>query len=73
MLSRGIVGDKAGVLKIASPIYKQSFNLETGACLDDASVALSTYPVRLREGRIEVMVAMLEQGPGPSAASAEFE
>jgi nitrite reductase (NADH) small subunit len=54
VIARGIVGDRAGRPKIASPIYKQSFDLETGACLDDASVTLPTYPVRIRDGRVEV-------------------
>jgi nitrite reductase (NADH) small subunit len=55
VLARGIVGDRAGRPKIASPIYKQSFDLETGACLDDADVTLPTYPVRVRDdGRVEV-------------------
>src|SRR4051812_46177666 len=38
VLARGIVGDRAGVPKIASPIYKQSFDLQTGQCLDDGAV-----------------------------------
>lgn len=54
VLSRGIVGDRAGVPKIASPIYKQSFDLRTGQCLDDPSVAVPVWAVRVREGRVEV-------------------
>ncbi|MES1204398.1 MAG: nitrite reductase small subunit NirD [Pseudomonadota bacterium] len=54
VIARGIVGDRAGCPKIASPIYKQSFDLETGVCLDDPTVALRTYPVRVRNGRVEV-------------------
>jgi nitrite reductase (NADH) small subunit len=65
VIARGIVGDRAGRPKIASPIYKQSFDLETGACLDDPSVALATYPVRVREGRVVVLV------PAAAAAGAE--
>ncbi len=54
VLARGIVGDAAGRSKIASPIYKQSFDLETGICLDDPSVGLPIYPVRVRDGRVEI-------------------
>jgi nitrite reductase (NADH) small subunit len=54
VLSRGIVGDKAGVPKIASPIYKQSFDLRTGVCLDDPSVSIPVYNVRVRDGRVEI-------------------
>ena len=54
VIARGIVGDRDGRPKIASPIYKQSFDLETGACLDDPAVRLPVYPVRVRHGRVEV-------------------
>jgi nitrite reductase (NADH) small subunit len=56
VIARGIVGDKGGVLKIASPVFKQNFSLETGECLDDPSVRLATYPVRVVAGRIQVAV-----------------
>ena len=61
VIARGIVGDRAGRPKIASPIYKQNFDLETGVCLDDPNVVLATYPARVRGGRIEVAL-------GPDAA-----
>ena len=56
VLARGIVGDKGGVPKIASPIYKQSFDLRTGRCFDDPAVTVPTYPARVRAGRVEVAV-----------------
>jgi nitrite reductase (NADH) small subunit len=54
VIARGIVGDRGGRPKIASPIFKQNFDLRTGACMDDETVVLPTYPVRVRAGRIEV-------------------
>jgi nitrite reductase (NADH) small subunit len=54
VIARGIVGDKAGRPKIASPIYKQNFDLRTGSCMDDETVTLPTYAVRVRAGRVEV-------------------
>ena len=54
VMSRGIVGDRAGVPKVASPMYKQSFDLRTGRCLDDDTVALTTYPVRVVDDRVQV-------------------
>jgi len=63
VLSRGIVGDAGGVPKIASPMFKQSFDLRTGVCLDDASVQLPTWPVRVRGGRVEILLqAFVPQG-----------
>lgn len=56
VLARGIVGDRGGIPKVASPIYKQNFDLASGRCLDDPSVALPVYPVRVRGGRVEVGV-----------------
>ena len=56
VMSRGIVGSRGDVAKVASPMYKQSFDLRTGLCLDDASVSLAVYPVRARNGRVEVAV-----------------
>lgn len=56
VLSRGIVGDRKGILKVASPIYKQNFNLLTGQCLDDETVSIPTYQVRVVEGRVQVSV-----------------
>lgn len=54
VLSRGIVGDRGGVLKVASPLHKQSFALETGECLDDPSVAVPVYRARVIRGMVEV-------------------
>ncbi|HEX6239750.1 MAG TPA: nitrite reductase small subunit NirD [Polyangiales bacterium] len=54
VLSRGLVGDRGGRIKVASPIFKQSFALDTGECLDDASVSVPTYDVRLSNGIVEV-------------------
>lgn len=56
VLSRGLVGDLKGQLVVASPIYKQHFNLETGACLEDEAVTLDTYAVREVDGKVEVGV-----------------
>jgi nitrite reductase (NADH) small subunit len=64
VLSRGIVGDRKGVPKIASPVYKQSFDLRTGVCLDDPTVKVRTYEVRVREGAIELL---LPAGEGEGA------
>ena len=54
VLARGIVGDKHGVLKVASPIYKHSFDLQTGQCLDQPTVTLPTYPVDITDGAVRI-------------------
>ncbi len=55
VMSRGIVGDLGGKPVVASPLYKQHFDLETGACLEDESEAVKTYETRVNDdGKIEV-------------------
>ena len=54
VLSRGIVGSRGDVPKVASPMYKQSFDLRTGECLDDPTVRVDVFDVRCVEGRIEL-------------------
>lgn len=55
VISRGIVGDKGGVPKITSPIYKQGFDLRTGQCLEDPAVKIPTYQVRVVNGSVELL------------------
>ncbi|MGQ0837653.1 nitrite reductase small subunit NirD [Actinokineospora sp.] len=52
VLSRGIVGDLAGIPVVASPMHKQHFDLRTGVCLDDPAVSVATYPVRVVDATI---------------------
>jgi nitrite reductase (NADH) small subunit len=54
VLSRGLVGDRKGTLKIASPIYKQNFCLKTGECLDDPAVQIPTYLVRVSGTEVQI-------------------
>ncbi|MEL6815785.1 MAG: nitrite reductase small subunit NirD [Cyanobacteria bacterium J06598_3] len=54
VMSRGIVGDRKGVLKVASPIYKQNFNLQTGVCLDDETVTLPVYSAQVVDGQVQI-------------------
>lgn len=64
VLSRGIVGDRAGEPKIASPVFKQTFNLRTGVCYEDPGVRLHVYRVRRRTGLVEVSsVPVAATGP----------
>ncbi len=54
VLSRGVVGSRGDRLKVASPVYKQSFDLRTGTCLDDPEVSVRTFAVRVVEGMVQV-------------------
>jgi nitrite reductase (NADH) small subunit len=63
VLSRGIIGDRAGEPKVASPIYKHTFNLRTGVCYEDPDVRLDVYRVRRRRGMVEVSSAPADTNP----------
>ena len=54
VMARGLVGTRGDVPTVASPIYKQVFDLRTGQCLDDDSVVLGSWPVRVVDGIVEV-------------------
>ena len=54
VLSRGIVGTRGDIPFVASPMHKQAFDLRTGQCLDDATVSVASYPVRMVDGIVQV-------------------
>lgn len=54
VLSRGLIGDIKGVPMVSSPIYKQHFSLETGVCLEDETISVEAYGVRIKADRVEV-------------------
>jgi nitrite reductase (NADH) small subunit len=56
VMSRGIVGTSGGMPTLASPMYKQVFDLRTGVCLTDEGVRIPTYPVACREGVVSIGV-----------------
>jgi nitrite reductase (NADH) small subunit len=54
VLSRGIVGSRGDIPKVSSPVFKQSFDLRTGECLDDPGVRIATYAVCVVGGRVHI-------------------
>jgi nitrite reductase (NADH) small subunit len=54
VMSRGIVGSRGDVQTVASPMFKQVFDLRTGVCLDDPSVSLPVYAVEVLDGQVMV-------------------
>ncbi|MBF4163239.1 nitrite reductase small subunit NirD [Nocardioides acrostichi] len=58
VLSRGIVGTRRRVEGdvgfVASPLLKQPYRLSDGVCLDDETLKVATYEVRVVGGSIEV-------------------
>jgi nitrite reductase (NADH) small subunit len=54
VMSRGLVGTKGGVPKVASPMYKQTFDLRTGVCFEKPEISIPVWGVRCVDGRVEV-------------------
>lgn len=54
VISRGIVGDRAGVPCVASPLYKQAFDLRTGVSLEGDGRELGRWAVRGEGGSVQV-------------------
>lgn len=54
VLSRGLVGNLGDRLVVASPIYKQHFDLRTGECLEAPEHSVPAYPARVYDGKVWV-------------------
>ncbi|MEU5843420.1 nitrite reductase small subunit NirD [Rhodococcus sp. NPDC047139] len=70
VISRGIVGDRAGEPTVASPLLKQVFSLDDGRCLDDPSVRLPVYGVRVWAGVVQIH-SLLPEGHRHDGAAGE--
>ena len=47
VLSRGIIGDQAGVPKVACPLHKKTFSLDSGTCLSGEDYQVRVFPVKV--------------------------
>ena len=54
VLARGLLGSDDGEPKVACPMHKKTFSLETGKGLSDPSFCVRTFPVEVREGELFV-------------------
>lgn len=54
VISRGIVGSLSEKIVVASPLYKQHFDLATGQCLEDEAVSVKTYQVRVEGNTVQL-------------------
>jgi nitrite reductase (NADH) small subunit len=56
VMSRGIVGTRAGRSVVTSPMHKQAYDLDTGVCLDLDRVTVPAFAARVRDGLVEVAI-----------------
>ena len=54
VLSRGIIGSLGDKLVVASPLYKQHFDLETGQCLEDPAVKVPAWLTRIQNHNVQI-------------------
>jgi len=54
VLSQGIVGDAEGTPKVACPLHKKQFSLESGEQLDGDELNILTFPVKVDGGKVLV-------------------
>lgn len=62
VMSRGLVGDRAGEPIVVSPLLKQAFSLVDGRCMDEPSVRLPVYDVRVWAGVVQVHSSLQADG-----------
>ncbi len=56
VLSRGIIGSLGESIVVASPLYKQHYDLRTGECLENPDKKVSVYPVRVNDDKVEIQI-----------------
>jgi nitrite reductase (NADH) small subunit len=56
VLARGIVGSLGDTVVVASPMYKQHFDLRAGRSIEDPDIAVETFPTRVAGGLVEIGV-----------------
>jgi nitrite reductase (NADH) small subunit len=54
VLSRGLVGSLGDRIVVASPLYKNHFDLRTGECLESPEHSVRAHAVRVEDGRVQV-------------------
>ena len=56
VLYRGLLGSVQDKKVIVSPLYKQRYCLGSGQCLDDDTVKLIVYPVRIEQNQVQLQL-----------------
>lgn len=57
VLSRGLVGNLGERLVVASPLYKNHYDLRSGDCLEAPELSVRAHRVRVHDGRVHVALS----------------
>jgi len=55
VLSRGLITETEDRYRIASPLLKQQFCLDTGVCEQDENISINTFESRIHKGCVQLM------------------
>jgi NAD(P)H-dependent nitrite reductase large subunit/NAD(P)H-dependent nitrite reductase small subunit len=69
VLGRGMLGDHCGVPKVACPMHKKTFSLQTGEGLSDPSFRIAAFPVEIRDGSVYVLITPAARDRAAAQAS----
>ncbi len=59
VLGRGLIGDEKGEPKVACPMHKKAFSLDSGKCLGGEDYRIDRYPIKVEDGYVHVQMIPL--------------
>ena len=61
VLSQGIIGDSNGTPKVACPLHKKTFSLETGSEIDGGDLKLLTFETKVEDDDVLVHLPSVDE------------
>ena len=61
VLSRGLLGDQGDKPKVACPVHKKTFSLETGKGMNDKDFSIQTFPVKVDGDDVYLQLPSIEE------------